>query len=213
MPLTATAPFDALHEQYDAWFERHDAAYLSELLAVRALLPAGGLGLEVGLGTARFAAPLGVRVGVDPSMEMLARAARRGTAAVRAVAEALPFGASAFDHVLIVTTICFVDEARLMLTEAARVLKPGAPVVIGFIDRESPIGAAYLARQAQSPFYRHATFFSAAEVDYLLRAARFARPAWVQTLFRPLDQISEIQPVRPGRGEGSFVVVRAQRGG
>ena len=28
------APFEARHERYDSWFERHEAAYYSELLAV-----------------------------------------------------------------------------------------------------------------------------------------------------------------------------------
>ena len=53
--------------RYEAWFTRNPAAYHSELLAVRALLPWQGLGLEIGAGTGRFAAPLGVTVGVDPS--------------------------------------------------------------------------------------------------------------------------------------------------
>ena len=62
------APFETHHERYEAWFDRHEAAYLSELLAVRALLPWQGLGLEIGVGTARFGAPLGIGVGVDPAM-------------------------------------------------------------------------------------------------------------------------------------------------
>jgi len=45
---------------------------------VRVLLPWQGLGLEIGVGTGRFAAPLGIKVGVDPSMAMLAYAAERG---------------------------------------------------------------------------------------------------------------------------------------
>ncbi|MGA9032657.1 MAG: hypothetical protein WB402_09090 [Sulfuricaulis sp.] len=41
-----TAPFVRHHRRYDEWFERHRAAYLSELLAVRALLLWSGRGLE-----------------------------------------------------------------------------------------------------------------------------------------------------------------------
>jgi hypothetical protein len=44
-------PFVRHHQRYDDWFERHHVAYLSELLAVRALLPWGGRGLEIGVGT------------------------------------------------------------------------------------------------------------------------------------------------------------------
>lgn len=58
-PNPKTEPFILHHRRYDDWFERHRAAYLSELLAVRALLPWEGRGLEVGVGTGRFAGPWG----------------------------------------------------------------------------------------------------------------------------------------------------------
>jgi len=50
-------PFNTHHKRYEAWFTHHQAAYYSELLAVRALLPWQGLGLEIGVGTGRFAGP------------------------------------------------------------------------------------------------------------------------------------------------------------
>ena len=43
--------FNTHHERYEAWFTHHQAAYHSELLAVRALLPWQGWGLEIGVGT------------------------------------------------------------------------------------------------------------------------------------------------------------------
>jgi ubiquinone/menaquinone biosynthesis C-methylase UbiE len=107
------------------------------LLAVRALLPWQGLGLEIGVGTGRFAAPLGIKVGVDPSMAMLAYAAERGVLGLQGTAVALPFKNAIFDFALVVTTICFVGDPVGMLVEARRVLKPGAPLVIGFVDRAS----------------------------------------------------------------------------
>jgi SAM-dependent methyltransferase len=205
------APFVHHHERYESWFERHDAAYLSELLAVRALLPWTGRGLEIGVGSARFAAPLGVEFGIDPAPEMLAYARSRGVRVACAVAEALPFAAAAFDCALVVTTICFVEDAAAMLAEARRVLKPGGALVIGFIDRASALGREYEAHRAQNVFYRDARFYSADEVERLLGAAGFGAPAWAQTLFRPLQEILEIEPLRAGRGAGSFVVVRASR--
>jgi ubiquinone/menaquinone biosynthesis C-methylase UbiE len=57
----------------------------------------------------------------------------------RAVAEALPFADGEFDYTLIVTTICFVDDAAAMLHEAARVLRPAGDLVIVLIDRDSPL--------------------------------------------------------------------------
>jgi hypothetical protein len=72
-----TEPFIHHHRRYEDWFERNREAYLSELLAVRALVPWRGLGLEIGVGTGRFAGPLGVEIGIDPAIEMLGYARSR----------------------------------------------------------------------------------------------------------------------------------------
>jgi len=205
--------FETHHDRYEAWFVRHEAAYLSELLALRAFVPWIGNGLEVGVGSGRFAAPLGVRTGIDPSPAMLAHAAARGVEIAQGVAEDLPFSDGIFDYVLIVTTICFVDSPKRMLTEAHRVLRPGGRIIIGFIDRESPIGREYLAHQSASVFYRSARFFSVAEVAQLLRDNGFRGMDWGQTLTRTLAETSEIEPLTAGHGDGAFVVAAAVRTG
>ena len=213
MGKSRVSTFDRHHRRYDDWFERHAAVYQSELLAVRALLPWQGRGLAIGVGTARFAAPLGIQVGIDPSSRMLHYARRRGVSVVRAVAEALPFASWTFDHVLCVTTICFVADIPMTLAEAHRVLKPDAPLVIGFVDRDSAIGRSYLARQAESLFYREATFVTSGEVASFLCDAGFGDAVWLQTLFQDLDATDRIEPPRSGSGAGAFVVVRAIRQG
>ena len=205
------APFEAHHARYESWFERHEAAYYSELLAVRALLPWEGRGLEVGVGTGRFAAPLGVQWGIDPSPSMLSYAARRGISVRPGTAERLPFEDEAFDTVLAVTTICFVDDLPKTFAEAHRVLRPGGQLVIGFIDRGSGLGEEYLHARLGQVFYREATFRSGAEVSALLTETGFDNPVWVQTLSQRLDEVVEIEPVRTGHGQALFVVVRADR--
>ena len=204
-------PFDAGHCRYEAWFQRHPAAYHAELLAVHALLPWHGLGVEIGVGTGRFAAPLGIRVGLDPSRAMLGYAVKRGVSSIQGVAEALPFKDAVFDYGLVVTTICFVGDPQKMLNEAHRVLKSGTSLVIGFVDRTSRLGQQYLAHQAESAFYREARFYSALEVERLLGDAGFVDLAWWQTLSKPLNEIQEIEPLSEGRGHGGFVVVKAVR--
>lgn len=211
MTVPRTAPFETHHRRYDEWFVRHAAAYHSELLAVRALLPWHGWGLSIGVGTGRFAAPLGVRTGIDPAHEVLAYAAQRGISVVQGIAERLPFADHAFDYALSVTTICFVDDASAMLSEARRVLKSGSKLVIGFIDRSSELGQHYLAHQAENIFYREATFYSANEVERLLHETGFTEPVWVQTLSKTLEETREIEPLRAGYGHGAFVVVKANR--
>ncbi len=209
--MPRVAPFETHHQRYEVWFEKHEAAYISELLALRPFVPWEGRGIEIGVGSGRFAAPLGVQVGVDPSPAMLVHAAARGIETVEGVAENLPFAAGSFDHALVVATICFVDSPAAMLSEARRVLKPAGRLVIGFIDRESAMGQDYLAHQAENLFYREATFYSAREVEQLLVEACFSIDAWAQTLTRPLPETRKIESLRTGRGQCAFVVVAATR--
>lgn len=211
--MPVTTPFLAHHEQYERWFDEHVAAYVSELLALRPFVPPQGRGLEIGIGTARFAAPLGVRFGVDPALEMLTDAARRGVSVAGGTAEALPFRDGVFDYTLVVTTICFVDSPRAMLDEARRVLRPGGALIIGFIDRLSAIGRHYEAHREESAFYREATFYSASDVEDMLRSAGFTVRGRAQTLCGASPVIQDIEPVRPGVGQGAFVVVHASASG
>jgi ubiquinone/menaquinone biosynthesis C-methylase UbiE len=207
--MPRTAAFDTNTDRYDQWFVRNDAAYFSELSALRRLLPNRGSGVEIGVGTGRFAAALDVRVGLDPSLEMLQRARDRDLVVLGGVAEALPFLDQAFDYCLIVTTICFVDNAKKMMSEARRILKPFGSVILGFIDRESPLGQDYLNRQSENVFYREATFYSAHDVESLLVETGFGELRWVQTLFKESARAKAIETVRTGYGDGSFVAVRA----
>lgn len=209
--MPRTEPFEVYHHRYDAWFEHHTAAYQSELLAIRALSPWRGLGLSIGVGTGRFASPMGVQIGIDPAREVLNYATNRGISTVCAVAEALPFRDKSFDYTLSVTTICFVDDATTMLSEAYRILKPGGQIVIGFIDRTSKLGQHYQAHQAENIFYQEATFYSANEVAQLLSDTGFIDSVWVQTLSKTLEETIDIEPIRAGYGQGAFVTVKAYR--
>lgn len=206
--MPRTAPFERHDEAYEAWFEKNRALYEAELESARQLLPpAGASGLEVGVGSGRFAAPLGIRLGVEPARPMAARARARGIRVVRGVAEHLPFANGAFDFVLLVTTICFVDSVTSTFQEAFRVLRPGGQVLVGFVDRESALGRRYEQKRARSRFYREATFFSAGEVQDHLRRAGFAITATRQTLLTGAPPAT----IREGTGAGAFVVLRGQR--
>ena len=83
--------------------------------------------------------------------------------------------------------------------------------MIGFIDRESPLGQEYLAHQAENVFYRHARFFAAAEVEALLEQAGFRDLSWVQTLYEWLPAVREVAPLRDLTGQGAFLVVRGSK--
>ena len=58
-------PFEEHASEYEAWFENNRFVYESEVLAIKEQLPDKGKGIEVGVGSGRFAAPLGIRFGAD----------------------------------------------------------------------------------------------------------------------------------------------------
>jgi ubiquinone/menaquinone biosynthesis C-methylase UbiE len=97
------------------------------------------LDLGCGDGTYAFeASRRGARaVGVDPSSDALASAGRRaravGTHARFEVADggALPFDDQTFDVVIAVTVLCVVENPGRIVSEAARVLRPGGRLVLG----------------------------------------------------------------------------------
>ncbi|WP_336037233.1 class I SAM-dependent methyltransferase [Halobacterium yunchengense] len=209
--MPKVAPFEEHTDRYDEWFEEHDAVYQSELAALRRLLPEPGYAVEIGVGSARFAAPLGVQVGVDPAEGMLERARERGVEVVRGVAEFLPFADGAFDTALIVTTICFVDDVPRTLAEAARVLGPDGTLVVGYIDEHSPLGERYRESRDQNPFYRDAVFVSTGELVDALETAGFGDFEFVQTVYRWPADVAEPEPVDAGYGDGSFVAIRATK--
>jgi len=206
-------PFEEHTERYEAWFDAHPRTFLSEVEALRPLIPAGA-GLEVGVGTGRFASALGIGAGVDPSERMLERARARGVDVRVGVAEALPYPDAAFEVVLMVTTICFVDDLARSLREARRVLAPGGTLALGFIDRDSPLGRGYEARRELSPFYAAARFRGATEVIEALGRAGFEVVGIRQAIFGDPAGVDASSTARPGHGEGGFVAVSARsRGG
>ena len=74
--------FETTWKEYDAWYDRHPALYRTELAALQRVVPSG-MGLEIGVGTGRFAAPLGVGFGLDPAIRMLRLAKERGLLVAR----------------------------------------------------------------------------------------------------------------------------------
>lgn len=208
---TMIEPFELHHAEYENWFERHSLAYQSELAAVRRLVPMHGRGIEIGVGTGRFASPLGIDIGIDPSPKMREMARSRGLEVLGAVAEALPFKNASFAFALMVTTICFLRDAKTALREAYRVLNPSGSLIIGFIDKDGPLGISYRGRKSESAFYSLATFYSVSEMVARLEEAGFKHFSFVQTLFHSLTELTDTEAVRAGYGQGAFVVVRAKK--
>jgi ubiquinone/menaquinone biosynthesis C-methylase UbiE len=201
-------PFENYAHKYDEWFDKYRFVYESELHAVKELLPRSENGVEIGVGSGRFAAPLNIKIGIDPSKEMGKIAKTRGINIIRGVAESLPFDDSQFDFVLMVTTICFLDDIEKAFNEAYRILKSDGYLIIGFIDVKSPLGKFYDEHKTKSKFYKYAKFYSVNEVISYMKNAHFKDFHFRQTLFHPLNELKHAEPVKEGYGEGSFIVVR-----
>jgi ubiquinone/menaquinone biosynthesis C-methylase UbiE len=209
--MTIVPVFEEAAPDYDAWFDRNRPVYESEIMALKRFLPPPGRGLEIGVGTGRFAVPLGIRVGVEPAKAMAAMARRRGIMVVRAVAEALPFPGASFRLAVLVTTLCFLKDPFPALEEAARVLKPGGRLLIGMIDKDSSLGRRYEKHKQESAFYRDAHFYAVSQVLEWLAKLPFRDLKTCQTLFKDLGAITAPEPVRDGHGAGGFVVIAAPR--
>jgi ubiquinone/menaquinone biosynthesis C-methylase UbiE len=202
--------FDNNSEKYDGWYDRNKFAYLSELNALKKVIPGHSRGIEIGVGTGRFAAPLGIDIGLDPSARMIEIARNRGVSARRGVGEDLPFFGSIFDYVAIIITLCFVKDVPKVLKEAERVLKPNGKIILGLVDKKSFLGKLY--RKKRSPFYKEAKFFGIEEATKLLSGAGFRKFSYYQTLFNLPSEIKSVQKTLKGFGRGGFVVIAAAKG-
>jgi len=209
--MAKTEPFDKHMVEYEEWFTEHKYVYESELEAVRHFIPKNKKGIEIGIGTGRFAIPLGIKEGVEPSGVMRYFAIYKGLDALKGTAEELPLPDESFDFALMVTTICFVDDAEKAFCEIKRILKPGGSFIIGLVDKNSQLGKTYENFKEQNIFYRIATFYSTEEVIKLLKENGFSNIEIIQTVFGKLESINCIQSYKKGHGEGGFVVLKATK--
>lgn len=198
--------FQQQSQKYDDWFDKNGNIYRSELNAVKSLIPVGLNGVEIGIGTGRFAKPLGIQLGVEPAGNMARIAESRGIKVIEAKAECLPFPDEIFDYVLMVTAICFFDDVGRAFCEAHRVLEKGRFLVVAFIDKESRLGKLYESRKEKDSFYRNADFYSVASVEKLLAEAGFSELTHKQTVYSTENILYETMN---GYGEGGFVVIKA----
>ncbi|HBC0466389.1 TPA: methyltransferase domain-containing protein [Legionella pneumophila] len=209
MGIESVKIFNQFANRYDSWFDTHSAVFQSELESLKKVVPQSGEGLDVGVGSGRFSAALGVNRGIDPSIKLRHLASSRGINVYEGVAESLPFQNEQFDFVLFNTVLCYLDLPLMALLEAKRVLKPNGKLIIGMIDKNSMLGKTYEATKQDNPFYRHAHFYSVNEVLELLHEINFKEEAIYQTIFSPIETISIPEETKSGYGEGGFIVLSA----
>ena len=194
---------------YDAWFDKHHAVYQSELNAIRKLVGDGINGLEIGVGTGRFAVPLGIRTGLDAAAAMVTIAQTKGLNAVQGKAEALPYTDRRFEFVLMVNTVCYIDDIHRAIKESYRVIREGGYIVIAFFEKNGPVAKAYQKDKDNHPAYKFARFWSEKEIRQEIIKAGFKDLEYRQTLF-DLDE-NRFHEVQEGSDKGGFVVIRGHK--
>ena len=205
--MPKTKPFDDYISEYEEWFVQNSTVYSSELKAIKNISGVPENAVEIGIGSGLFAEPLGIKTGIEPSETMREMAKERGLHVIDGVAENLPWKDNSIDYVLMVTTICFVDNVKKSLSEVYRVLQKSGSFILAFVDKNSPVGQLYQKNMKKSLFYKDATFFSTEELYEYLKEAGFSIKNTKQTVFGLLNEVVKIQEPREGYGEGSFVVI------
>ena len=206
--------FEYLAGKYDAWFEteRGRAIFRAEVDCISCLLSVlSRPWLEIGVGTGRFAAALGIDEGVDPSPAVLEYAGRRGIRTRIGSAEQLSYESGVFGATFLIVTICFLTEPVPALNECVRVLKSNGYLIIGLVPKDSPWGKEYLRKGAQGhPFYSAATFYTSGEIIELAGKAGFVLDRTASCLFEdPGEKVNAYCRPREGIVKGAgFVGLR-----
>lgn len=207
--MAKTKPFDEHLAEYEQWFTDNHFVFQSELTAIKKVIPVKCKGVEIGIGSGIFASLLGIKEGIEPSYAMREKARERNIKVLEGVAEKLPYNDESFEYALMVTTICFIDDVLQAFKEVFRIIKKKGAFIIGFVDKNSPIGKIYLKNKNQNVFYKDAVFYSVEEVYKYLSETNFKIESVLQTVFGMLDTVTEVQMPQNGYGQGSFVVIKA----
>jgi SAM-dependent methyltransferase len=209
--------FDLLTEKYDAWYDSADGSplYESELSCLRPLVEDSPKHiLEIGVGTGRFAMHFSDVTGIDPSLNSLKMAKKRGVKAVHGYGEDLPFEDESFGCILIIVTLCFVEKPLDVLREAKRVLRKEGSIIIGLVPKGSPWGDFYEEKgRSGHPFYSKARFYTLEDVEDMLHAAGLKISRIRSTLLRRPDEPRRIEePVEGYVNDAGFLCIEAKSG-
>ena len=208
--------FDDLAEKYDAWYDSEEGMIIfeNELLCLKSLInDVSSQVLEIGVGTGRFAVNFPDIIGVDPSANALEIARSRGIKTLQATGDELPFFTATFKYVLIIMTLCFVENPPSILKEANRVLMSDGSVIIGMVPKDSPWGIWYEGKKEEGhPFYSHAKFYTLQDIETFLKTVDMHITEISSTLLQRPDEPRRIElPVKGYVKGAGFICVEAKK--
>ena len=188
--------FERAASRYESWYttsagQRADQAERALLETLLAAFPAAESVLEVGCGTGHFIAWLATKglsvFGLDRSPAMLTECHHGFPQLPVLLSDAhhLPIKDGAFDLVVFVTTIEFLDDPERALREAVRVARQG--VIVVALNRWSLGGLSRRwGAQARGTLLAQAHDLSVMSLRHLLHSAgkeRVRHTHWTSTLF------------------------------
>lgn len=208
--------FDILTDKYDAWYDSEDGRplYESELKCLNLMVEASPKPiLEIGVGTGRFAMHFPDVIGIDPSLNALKMAGKRGVKTVHCYGEHLPFEDETFGCILIIMTLCFVENPLDILREAKRVLKKDGSILPGIVPKDSPWGIFYEEKKkAGHPFYSNARFCTLKEIENTLQTTGLKISRIRSTLLqRPDGQRKIEEPVEGAARDAGFLCIEVKK--
>jgi ubiquinone/menaquinone biosynthesis C-methylase UbiE len=206
MNKTKINPFEAISEEYDQWFDDNTFTFLSELEAVKYFIPSAGKGLEIGVGTGRFASELGIKHGIEPSESMAMLAKQRGIEVEIGNAENLPYENNSFDYAIMVAVDPFVEDIEKVYSEIFRIVKPGGKLIVGTLHKDGEVAKKYMG-MADSEVYKSAQFHTVSETVQQLKSSGFSEFNNCQSLFSMHPE--KIETPILGYDKGSFVAIEA----
>ncbi len=173
--------FENHYTNYEQWYDEHPREYGDQIEFLKKILPQGK-GIEIGVGTGRFASALGIEFGIDYVPEMVETSRRKGIKAYLSDAAHLPFEDKSFDYSFSIVTMCFLDRPLEALKESRRIAKE---VVTVILDKD----CEYIQNIIRDPrgFYRYATFFSEKELVEIYKEAGFADLRVISESFKTSD--------------------------
>jgi len=203
--------FDKYADRYDLWYMRNRISAENEVRVLQTLVNQPyNICVEIGGGTGFFSSKFGC-MNIDPSISMLQRSRLRGVDNVQGYGEYIPLRDRSIDLVMIVVTICFVDDPRRLLEESARILRRDGRLITCIIPKESSWGKYYMRKRSESPFYSVAHFISREELYEMISGVGLEIIRALGTLSYGPEEEPRLEEPAIDDGRYSFVCAEARK--